>query len=169
LVLLLIELFTDGSYDQNAQVGGWAYVAYRDGVEIHHHGESADGASNNRFEVLAVLSAATWVANLYPSSGAVIWTDSYYVMEGVRRLLPIWRNNGWRKIDPNPRHRRRPSPDRDIWQQLDCVLSNRPDIVIDWCKAHQGLVGNDRADCLAGVSRLSHAAVKSARPQPALT
>lgn len=153
----MIELFTDGSYDQKLHIGGWAYVAYHDGTEIFHQVGSAAGASSNHFELLAVLNAATFAASLNLSCHILIWTDSFRVMEGVRRLLPIWRNNDWRKIDPNLRHRRRALPDRDLWQSLDRILSKHPHIVVDWCKAHQGLDGNERADRLASKGRLAQA------------
>ncbi|MBB4349299.1 RNase H family protein [Aliirhizobium cellulosilyticum] len=154
----MLELFTDGSYDRKTQIGGWAFVAYLDGVEKGHQCGSDEGDSNNSFEVLAALHAAQWSASMALQDQVLVWTDSFYVMEGVQRSLPIWRNNGWRKIDRNPRNRRRPSPDRDIWKRLDRVLAENAYIHIKWCKAHEGLVGNDRADFLAGASRLAHAA-----------
>lgn len=157
----MIELFTDGSYDSKRQIGGWAFVAYLDEVEIDHKSGSDKGDTNNRFEVLAVLHAAQWAASREELTPVLVWTDSLYVMEGVRRSLPIWRNNGWKKIDRNPRNRRRPSPDRDVWKMLDRVLTENTQIAVDWCKAHEGLFGNERADLLAGASRLHHAASKS--------
>ncbi|SFB63055.1 ribonuclease HI [Rhizobium sp. NFR07] len=158
---LMIELFADGSFDPDLRVGSWAFVAYREGLEVFHQSGSSTGASNNHFEVLAVLKATEWAVSRRFSGPVLIWTDSHYVMKGVHRLLPIWRNNGWRKVDRNPRNRKRPSPDRAIWQVLDRLLGDCPSIVVDWCKAHNGLCGNDRADFLAGVGRVSNPADRS--------
>jgi ribonuclease HI len=158
----VIELFTDGSFDKETQFGGWAFVAYDGDREIYCANGGSKGTSSNQFEVLAVLNAAAWARAELVNSPILIWTDSIYVMEGVRRWLPIWRNNGWKKLDPNPRHRRRASPDRETWQALNALLLEAPAIEFDWCKGHSGATGNEKADLLATMGRLSPAASASA-------
>lgn len=149
----MIEIFTDGSFDKVRQCGGWAFVAYAGDREISQDSGGASGESNNTFEVLAVLQAVKWAKTELPTSPITIWTDSFYVMEGINRCLPIWRNNGWKRIDPNPRRRKRASQDSKVWQALDVELSKAPPIKFEWCKAHRGQAGNERADKLAGAGR----------------
>ncbi len=151
----MIEIYTDGSYDTRTRHGGWAFVVFEGGSEALNRSGLAIGHSSNSLEVLAVLQAALWARAKHPGEQINIWTDSFYVMEGVRRWLPIWRNNGWKKFDPNPRNRRRAAPDHIIWQSLDAELARTSLISIEWCKGHVGLTGNDRVDQLANVARAS--------------
>lgn len=150
-----LHVFTDGSYHPASRHGGWAFVACRDGVEVaFDHGGVAQ-AANNRMELMALLQAACWVHQSAADAPAVLWTDSGYVVEGCNRLMPIWRNNGWKVICANAHRRGRTIPDRDLWQAVDVELGRNPFIAVVWCKGHSGLVGNERADALAETGRLS--------------
>ncbi|MGI2033640.1 RNase H family protein [Rhizobium panacihumi] len=80
---------------------------------------------------------------------ATVWTDSAHVIEGVDRWRMIWRGNGWKRIDPNPRARRRKIPDAALWQSLDSLIEHNVHVKIAWCKAHAGVIGNEEADALA--------------------
>ncbi|WP_275782667.1 ribonuclease H family protein [Pararhizobium gei] len=151
----LIEIYTDGSFDAKARFGGWGFVSYEGGREVHSDSGGHPGKTNNRFEILAVMHASVWATSNFPHAPLLIWTDSLYVMQGFHRWLPIWRNNGWRKIDPNNSHRRRPSPDADVWQRLDGLIARGCGIRIEWCKAHSGDVANEQVDILANASRMS--------------
>lgn len=110
--------------------------------------------SNNAMEVVAVLKAAIWI-NGNTHEPATIWSDSVHAVRGCNDWLPIWKNNGWRKIDANTNARRRTISDRDLWKALDLQLSQNPLIDIVWCKGHSGIPGNERADGLADAGRLS--------------
>jgi ribonuclease HI len=61
----------------------------------------------------------------------------------------IWRNNGWKRIDPNSRARRRNIPDAALWQRLDLLLDQNSNVTVKWCKGHSGIAGNEDADMLA--------------------
>lgn len=151
----LIEVYTDGSFDVRKRSGGWAFVAFEGGQEFYRDSGGLSGETNNAFELLAVLRAAVWATSNHPAASIRIWTDSWHVMEGVHRWLPIWRNNGWKKVDPNPRHRRRSIPDAQSWIALNDVVVRGTDIRIEWCKSHSGVAEYDNADRLANVGRLS--------------
>ncbi|UXS34944.1 ribonuclease HI [Agrobacterium tumefaciens] len=148
-----LQIFTDGSFDDASRSGGWAFVVHEGGDQVHSASGRTAGSSNNMFEVLAVLNALSWIAAEAPTRAVTLWTDSVHVIEGCHRYRAIWRNNGWKRITPNQRSRRRPIPDREIWQQLDSLLERHPQVVVEWCKGHSGTVGNEHADALArGVS-----------------
>lgn len=153
----VIEIYTDGSFEPGSCLGGWAFVAYVDGQMLHEESGVFVGHTNNGFEILAVLRAMVWATSIFPETSILVWTDSRYVMQGFHRSLPIWRTNGWKTINPNPRARRRAIPDAGVWRELDRNIAGRADIRVDWCKAHSGGVANERADRLANAARLSHA------------
>jgi ribonuclease HI len=144
-----LSIYTDGSFDPSSRQGGWAFVVEEDGLQLHVASGRAAGASNNSFEVLAVLNAVSWVATEAPSRGVTVWTDAVHVIEGCRRWRVIWRTNGWKRITASSHARRRPIPDREIWQRLDELLERHPHVVVEWCKGHAGTAGNELADSLA--------------------
>jgi ribonuclease HI len=144
-----IEVFTDGSFNPRLSVGGWAFVAFGAGGEIYRDHGSAPGDSNNSFEVLAILKAAIWINTECHGAPARIWTDSSRAEEGCRRFRLIWRNNNWRRIEPNFRKRKRTIPDIALWQELDRQLSRNPHLRVEWCRGHDGIEGNELADLIA--------------------
>lgn len=150
-----LHLFVDGCFEPRSGDGGWAFVAYRDGVEIGTGFGGAENCANNAMELTAVLEAAIWISRTAPGAAAVIWSDSVYAVEGCNSWRPIWRNNGWKKRNPNGRARNRTIPDAKLWKALDIELSRNSLIAIAWCKGHSGIEGNERADELSDHGRRS--------------
>jgi len=145
-----LQIFTDGSFDVELRRGGWAYVVMDGDKTIHSAHGTSDGVSNNTFEVMAVLEALSWLDASALNHAVLLLSDSAHVIDGCNRSRAIWRNNGWRRIDPHPGARRRKIPDMQLWQQLDTILIRNPDVTVSWCKAHSGIAGNEQADALAG-------------------
>ena len=156
-----LQLFVDGCYEPGSGHGGWAFVAYRNGVEIAFDRGGADNAGNNVMEVTALLKAMAWIDGNAAGEPAVIWSDSRHAVKGCNHLRPIWRSNGWKKADPNPKARRRTIADPDLWKAIDLQLSQNHQMTVAWCKGHFGIDGNERADELAEQGRLF-----IRRPQP---
>jgi len=150
-----LHVFTDGCFDPGSADGGWAFVAYRDGVEIASGCGGIRKTANNATEIAAVLEAASWIGGNAAGEPAVIWSDSLYAVRGCNLLLPIWRGNGWKKIDANPNVRRRTIADVGLWRAVDLLLTQNALVTVDWCKGHFGIDGNERADALADKGRLS--------------
>ncbi|MBB5574394.1 MULTISPECIES: ribonuclease H family protein [Rhizobium] len=144
-----LHTYTDGSFDAASRSGGWAFVVYERDRQLYADYGNGIGTSNNTFEVLAVLNAMAWIAAEAPARSVTLWTDAVHVIEGCCRWRAIWRTNGWKRITPNPHARRRPINDMEIWQQLDRLLDQRPNVVVKWCKGHSGAGGNELADTLA--------------------
>lgn len=150
-----LQLFADGCHEPRSAEGGWAFVVYRDAEEISADCGGIRNATNNAMEVMALLQALRWVNGHAAGQVAIIWSDSHHAVNGCNSWLPIWRHNGWKKIDPNPRARRRTIADPDLWKAVDLQLSQNPLVTIAWCKGHVGIDGNERADALANEGRLS--------------
>lgn len=150
-----LHVFVDGCFDPGAGHGGWAFVAYRDGVEVASGFGGVRDSSNNAMEVTAVLEASIWINGTAADVAAVIWSDSAYAVEGCNSWRPIWRNNGWKKSNPTGKARNRAISDEKIWKAIDIQLSENSLISIAWCKGHSGTDGNERADALADQGRRS--------------
>lgn len=145
-----LQVFTDGSFDVWSRTGAWAFVVFYDDERIHAERGRGEGSSNNAFEVLGVMNALSWLETSAAGRTATVWTDSRHVVEGVDHWRMIWRGNGWKRVNPNPRARRREIPDAVRWRKLDALLDRNPHVTVRWCKAHAGNAGNEFADALAG-------------------
>lgn len=139
----------DGAFDPQTGLGGWGLAAYSGDQLIHTSREGAAGSSNNSIEIIAVVNALRWIEADATRHVAVINTDSRHVVEGCHRWRPIWRSNGWKRVNRNPHARRRPIPDAGLWCQLDALLQQHDLVTIDWCRGHSGSVGNELAHQLA--------------------
>jgi len=150
-----LEVYADGSFDAASCSGGWAFVVMDADREIHAAAGAATGFSNNTFEVLSVVQAASWLAREAQTATALIWTDSAHVVEGCSRWLHIWRGNGWKRVRVNSYERRRPIPDVKLWQGLDELLGRNSLVKIQLCKGHSGINGNELADAAAKAAMTS--------------
>ncbi len=144
-----LAVYADGSFDLSSRSGGWAFVVVHGGRQIHKASGTTFGATNNTFEVLSVVQAASWLEREAPKMASVIWTDSAHVVEGCHRWRHVWRGNGWTRVRANSRERRRSIPDANLWQELDALLERSPLVRIQLCKGHDGIEGNEIADAAA--------------------
>ncbi|MDP9762116.1 MULTISPECIES: ribonuclease H family protein [Agrobacterium] len=140
------HIYVDGSFDAATHSGGWAFVVIEYDRQIHTASGTMPGPSNNTFEVLSVVQAASWLEREAPTAAAVIWIDSAHVVEGCSRWRHIWRGNGWKRVRANSHERRRQIPDVELWRELDRFLERNPQVRIHLCKGHSGIAGNEMAD-----------------------
>jgi ribonuclease HI len=150
-----LHVYADGCYEPESGTGGWAFVAYRDGVEIVSGSGKIERSSNNAMELSALLAAATWVNDNAAGEAATIWSDSICAVNGCNQWRHIWKNSGWRKRAPGSKARSRTIPNAELWKAIDDVLSKNALLTVAWCKGHSGIPGNERADGLAERGRRS--------------
>ncbi|PZM15871.1 ribonuclease H family protein [Rhizobium tubonense] len=149
-----LHVFADGCYEPSSEQGGWAFVAYRDGVKIASNFGGVRDSANNSMELMALLKAAIWINGNAAGEPAVIWSDSVYAVKGCNSWRHIWKNNGWRKKGQNANVRSRTIANPELWKAIDLQLSHCHLVTIAWCKGHSGIHGNERADELADHGRL---------------
>lgn len=150
-----LHLFVDGCYEPGSGHGGWAFVAYRDAVEIASGFGGVEDSANNSTELIAVLKAVMWINSEAMGQAAAIWSDSIYAVTGCNIRRHIWKNNGWKKNSPNGNGRNRIIANAELWKAVDLQLCRNAMVTIAWCKGHSGIAGNERADALADKGRLS--------------
>lgn len=139
-----VELFTDGSCRPNPGPGGWAYILRHpaSGEQVERSGADP-AATNNRMELQAVIEGLT---ALTTPARVDLWSDSLYVLKGLRDWMAGWKARGWRKAD------NKPVENVDLWQCLD-ELVRRHDINFRWIRGHSGHPENERCDELANQAR----------------
>ncbi|KWT72262.1 MULTISPECIES: ribonuclease H [unclassified Variovorax] len=138
----MIEIYTDGACWPNPSAnGGWGFVAYANGAEIHTANGAAEGlTTNNRMEMTAMLRAMMWLGG----RPGRIHSDSQYVVNGLNSWCKGWERRGWMRKDKGAMV---PVMNADLWQVM--VIARMPQHQIQWVKGHAGIMGNERADQLA--------------------
>lgn len=132
-------VFTDGGCTPNPGPGGWGAVYVRGGeVVAQAHGQEAE-TTNNRMELTALLNAVDLVPN---GTTATIYSDSEICVKTMNEWAAKWEAKGWkRKGDP--------IKNLELVQEVYAALQARPELTLQWIKAHNGTRWNEYADSLA--------------------
>ena len=74
-----------------------------------------------------------------------VYTDSTYVIQGIRNWIFGWRKRGWKTAEGGD------VLNRDLWEQLDGLVRARGYGQIEWhyVRGHVGVPGNERVDEIA--------------------
>ena len=134
-IVILIEIYTDGSSRGNPGPGGYGIVLSYNGNE-KEISEGFRKTTNNRMELLAVIVA---LESLKTTKIPVkIYSDSKYVIDAITK--------GWLKtwIQKNFKGKK----NKDLWLRYD-KISMKFQITFEWVKGHAGNIKNERCDVLA--------------------
>ena len=132
-------VFTDGSATPNPGPGGWGAVYVVDDEIIdQQHGEHPD-TTNNRMELEAIRAAYGMVP---AGTNAVIHTDSKLAVDTLTTWAHGWQAKGWKRKGG-------PIANLDLVQPIFDLVQARPEITLQWIKAHSGNRWNEYADSLS--------------------
>ena len=152
----MIVIYTDGSALKNGAkdaVGGFGVVVCQgkpgqDPSEyeiVDAYAERAEGTTNNRMELSAIL----WAIEHYGARPGmffppIVYSDSMYCINSFTNWIKGWKANGWMRA------KNKPLENKDLMQTYDRLTSNEG-IKIDlrYVKGHAGERGNELADALA--------------------
>jgi ribonuclease HI len=134
----MIKIWTDGSCLGNPGPGGWAFIA-TDGKNTAERNGGEPNTTNNRMELMAVISALTAARK---HTEVEIHTDSQYVKNGMQTWIKNWKARGWKTAD------KKPVKNQDLWMKLD-ELASTVKIHWIWVRGHDGEEFNERCDELA--------------------
>ncbi len=134
-----IEIFTDGACRGNPGPGGWGALLRYQQHEKKLLGSAVE-TTNNRMELTAVIEALASLRN--DRIAVTVTTDSRYVMDGIQKWLPAWKQRDWKTAA------RKPVKNVDLWKQLDALVQQF-EIQWKWVKGHSGHPENEMADQLA--------------------
>ncbi len=133
----MIEIYTDGACSGNPGRGGWAAIIIYE-KKIEKIAGSSNDTTNNRMELIAVISALKYVKD----KNIRIYTDSKYTKDGIEKWISNWKKNGWRTTS------KQNVKNIDLWKQLD-QLNQDKNINWRWVKGHSENKYNNMADKLA--------------------
>lgn len=140
----LVELYTDGACSGNPGPGGWAYILKHPASGKAREASGGELATtNNRMELMAVIEG---LRVLTRSSSVDLYSDSQYVLNGLKTWLKGWKAKGWKTAD------KQPVKNQDLWQTLD-ELSAQHEIRFHWIRGHNEHPENERCDQLAVAAR----------------
>lgn len=139
-----VLLFTDGACSGNPGPGGWAFILRHpiSGKEKERSGGEPE-TTNNRMELLAVIEG---LSALKSFSHVDLYSDSQYVLNGLREWLPNWKKRGWKTAN------KKPVKNQDLWQRLDELMQEHQ-LSFHWVEGHAGHPENERCDQLAVAAR----------------
>jgi len=141
-----VELFTDGACSGNPGPGGWGLILRHPatGKEAERSGAEKT-TTNNRMEMKAVIEGLKMLSR---PSVVELYSDSQYVLKGLKEWIHSWKRRGWKTAD------KKPVKNVELWKQLD-ELAQQHELRTHWVRGHDGHPENERADQLAVKARES--------------
>jgi ribonuclease HI len=133
-----VVIHSDGACRGNPGPGGWGTVLESEGKVKELKGYKAR-TTNNEMELTGAIEG---LRALKRPAKVTIYTDSSYVVKGMKEWIFGWKRNGWVTST------KQPVKNRDLWQALDAAARAHR-VEWRWVKGHAGNAGNERADRLA--------------------
>ncbi|MFG0286393.1 MAG: ribonuclease HI [Phycisphaerales bacterium JB039] len=139
-----VELYTDGACSGNPGPGGWGYILRHPASGKVREAAGAEAmTTNNRMELIAVIEG---LSALSRPSLVDLYSDSQYVLNGLKTWLADWKKRGWKTAA------KKPVKNEDLWRRLDELMQVHQ-VQFHWIRGHQGHPENERADALAVAAR----------------
>ncbi len=133
-----VQLFTDGSSLGNPGAGGWCSILrYKDKEKILKGGKKY--TTNNEMELKAVLEG---LKALKEPCEVYLYTDSKYVLEGIKSWMHKWAKNQWKNSS------KKDVSHKQMWKEI-YNLSKIHKINPIWIKGHSGHRENEICDKIA--------------------
>lgn len=140
-------LYTDGACRGNPGPGSYAYMIQRFDGEIVGEGALAEKlTTNNKMELKAIIEGLRYLSSHVEITNTIfVYTDSKYVVNGMRSWIHSWKRRGWKKANNK-------SPENmELWKALD-EASGICDVSFHWVKGHSGHPQNEYVDGLANIA-----------------
>ena len=138
-----IVVFTDGASKGNPGPGGWGVIVVTPDGHVTELGGGAALTTNNKMELTGAIQALSRIERV---AGRVeVYTDSTYVIQGIREWIHGWRRRGWKTATGAD------VLNRDLWEALSDLTTARGPRAISWhyVRGHVGTPGNERVDEIA--------------------
>ncbi len=136
-------VFTDGAASPNPGPGGWGAVFVNENKIVAEQRGHDRQTTNNRMELSALIAGYKLVP---PGVATTIYSDSELCVNIITKWAASWKRNGWKKKNGEIKN-------LDLVKELYGLAESRPDLKLQWIKAHNGYRWNEYADQLATAYR----------------
>lgn len=139
----LFEAWTDGSCKKNGQdgaIGGYAFLIFKNAHEIARGQEAVKNTTNNRMELIAIISAIEAIKKYNTNEDYKIkmYTDSAYCQNCYsQKWYKKWKENGWVNA------KKEPVKNADLWEILIPYFEN-PNFELIKVKGHTGSTEDEK-------------------------
>ena len=138
-----VNLFTDGACSGNPGPGGWSFILRHDKSETEFENSGGGlNTTNNQMEMMAVIEG---LKNLTEPCQVSLYSDSAYVLQGMKEWMPRWKSQGWKRRSGS---KMETVKNVELWKKLD-ELKTIHEISYHKVKGHSGHSENERCDKLA--------------------
>jgi len=142
-----VKIYTDGACLGNPGPGGWCCLLRFGAHEKVLKGGTAD-TTNNRMEIMAVLEG---LKILEEPCEVDIYSDSQYVLNGIKDWLPGWVRKDWKNSQ------KKTVVNVDLWKEMYEILKPHR-VNCFWVKGHAGHPENEFCDQGASEEAAKYAA-----------
>jgi ribonuclease HI len=136
-------VFTDGAAEPNPGPGGWGVVHVEDNRIVREDWGHEPSTTSNRMELMALVAACRIVP---AGTATVVYSDSQLCVKTFTEWASAWEARGWKRKTGAIKN-------LDLVQELHRTLKTRPELKLEWIKAHAGNRWNEYADSLATAYR----------------
>ncbi|MGE0633974.1 MAG: RNase H family protein [Pseudobdellovibrionaceae bacterium] len=136
-------IFSDGACSGNPGPGGWGSVIVSPEGQVLELGGHEPETTNNQMELRAIFEA---LKRLKTRENPIhIFTDSVYVIKGIRFWIWGWMKNGWKNAQGEE------VSNQELWKLLLREVkrhesSSSKKINWHYVRGHTGVPGNERVD-----------------------
>ncbi|MBX9736415.1 MAG: ribonuclease HI [Phycisphaerales bacterium] len=149
-----VLLFTDGACSGNPGPGGWAYILKHPASgKVRKDAGGQALTTNNQMELTGAIMG---LKALTRPSVVELYSDSEYVLKGLREWVTGWKKRGWKTAA------KQPVKNRELWEELDNLRSGHR-VTMHWVRGHDGHPENEECDQMA----VRAARVASGKPEAA--
>ena len=114
-------------------------MAVRDDEIVAQDSGHEPDTTNNRMELTALIAGFDLIP---PGEAVTVYSDSNYCVKLINEWAVGWARNGWRR-------KAGPVKNLDLVQALYERAQARPEVRLQWIKAHDGSRWNEYADALS--------------------
>lgn len=138
----MIEIYTDGGSRGNGNkdcVSAWAYIIIKE-QQHQKNAKACYGATNNQMEMTAIIEALKAISD--KTKPIRLYSDSAYCINGITSWIKNWKKNGWKNAS------KKPVENKELWIEMDQLVSQCKDIEFIKVKGHADVKGNIKVDAL---------------------
>lgn len=141
-------VFSDGACRGNPGPGAYALIVQNSKGEVVLKSSSVEvPTTNNKMELSGVIKGLNGLFEKFQEDGfsgshlpVFVYSDSKYVVDGIKSWVPGWKARGWKKAD------NKEPENLVLWKELDQLVSSFQNIDFIWVKGHAGHPQNELCD-----------------------